>query len=107
VDDKSISFSKTYECTSADPTIKQLFLYLLDAAIRADPMPVGDHADTAEEGKLVLPSECIGSFVPALQRRSQSSVAERASLKRSFEDRDDEGGESESAHAALHSFTAW
>lgn len=99
-----MSFSKTSECTCADPTIRQLFLYLLDAAIKADPMPIGNHADSPEKGKLFLPSGSIGSFVPALQRRSQSSVAERASLKRSFKHRDDEGGESESAHAALHSF---
>jgi len=108
VDGKSIHVSKTFECTTADPTIRQLFLYMLKVSVTAERLPCCQHAETPEDNKLVLSNGSVGSFVPALQGSSIAAVVQQASSKQYFEDRDDEGGELEvpclTSYLSLHKF---
>ena len=90
VESKSIFLSETFDCNSA---VRALFLYVLHAAVTADPMPCGKHADTPDENKLVCSDGSIGTFVPALHGSNTVAFGQQAS-KRSFEDRED-GGEVE------------
>ena len=98
VESKSIHLSKTFDCSSA---VRGLFLYMLHAAVTAEPMPCGKHADTPDESKLVRSNGSIGTFVPALPGTSTAAFRQQASSKRSFEDRED-GGELERADLTLH-----
>ncbi len=98
VESKSIHLSETFDCSSA---VRGFFLYMLYAAVTAEPMPYGKHADTPDESKLVCSNGSIGTFVLALQGSSTATFRQQASSKRSFEDRED-GGELKRADLTLH-----
>ncbi len=101
VEDKIVQFSETFECTSADMTVRQLYLYILYLASTANPMPSNQHPLTPEEGKLVCPDGRSGSFLPALERRIALSVSPQLPLKRPPEDPDDEAGRNQHDGAAI------
>ncbi len=98
MESKSIHLSETFDCSSA---IRGLFLYMLYAAVTADPMPYGKHADTPDESKLVPSDGSIATFVPVLLGSNTAAFRQQASSKRSFEDRED-GGELKGADSTLH-----
>ncbi len=98
VESKSIHLSKTFDCSSA---VRGLFLYMLYAAVTAEPMPCGKHADTPDESKLVRSDGSFGTSVPALQGSSTAAFRQQASSKRSFEDKED-AGELKRADSTLH-----
>ncbi len=95
MDGKSIHLSKTFDCTTTNPTIRQLFLYMLKISVTAERLPYCQHAEIPEEDKVLLSNGSVGSFVLALQGSSTGAVIQQASSKRCLEDRDNEGGEQE------------
>ncbi len=99
VESKSIHLSETFDCSSA---VRGLFLYMLYAAVTAEPMPYGKHTDTPDESKLIPSDGSIGTLMPALQGSSTTAFCQQASSKRSFEDRGD-GGELKRADSTLRS----
>lgn len=88
VESKSIYLSEAFDCSAA---VRSLFLYMLHAAVTADPMPCGKHADIPGKSKLIRSDGSISTFVPTLKGISTAAFRQQASAKRSFQDREDRG----------------